>query len=106
MRIYIALPISGWDIETVEAICNHAEAVIEEKGHTAVSPIALPHRDPEDYNAVIGTDITALLCCDAVLFLDGWEDSRGCRLEYAAAVVYGKRCFYDAADIPDQAEPA
>ena len=94
MKVYISLPITGHDIEQVEASCIYASAVLKKKGHTPVSPLALDHQDPEFYEAVIGTDITALLLCDAVLFLDGWETSRGCRLEHAAAEIYGKKMLF------------
>ena len=95
MKVYISLPITGRDIEQVEAACIFAAAVLRKKGHTPVSPLALDHKDPDFYEAVIGTDITALLCCDAVLFMDGWEASKGCRLEHAAAEIYGKRIMYE-----------
>lgn len=95
MKVYISLPITGHDIEEVEARCIFAKAVLEKKGHTPVSPLDLDHRDPEFYEAVIGTDITALLCCDAVVFLDGWRASLGCRLEHAAAEIYNKLIMYE-----------
>lgn len=94
MKVYISLPITGHDIEEVEARCIFAKAVLERKGHTPVSPLDIDHSDPDFYEAVIGTDITALLCCDAVVFLEGWEASRGCRLEHAAAEIYGKKIMY------------
>lgn len=94
MRIYISLPITGRDIDDVGEEAARAEEAIRRAGHTPVSPLALEHRDPEDYPAVMGTDITALLCCDAVMFLPGWKDSRGCRLEHAAARIYGKHIWY------------
>ncbi len=99
MEIYISLPITGHDIEEVEASCIFASGVIQSKGHTPVSPIELAHADPEDYPAVIGTDITALLVCEAVLFLSGWQTSKGCRLEYEAAVIYGKEMYFDLDEI-------
>lgn len=99
MKIYISLPITGHDIEEVEASCIYASGVIQAKGHTPVSPIELAHADPEDYPAVIGTDITALLVCEAVLFLPGWQTSKGCRLEYEAAVIYGKEMYFDLDEI-------
>ena len=99
MKIYISLPITGHDIEEVEASCIFASGVIQSKGHTPVSPIELAHADPEDYPAVIGTDITALLVCEAVLFLPGWQTSKGCRLEYEAAVIYGKEMYFDLDEV-------
>lgn len=99
MKIYISLPITGHDIEEVEASCIYASGVIQAKGHTPVSPIELAHADPEDYPAVIGTDITALLVCEAALFLPGWQKSKGCRLEYEAAVIYGKEMYFDLDEI-------
>ena len=95
MKVYISIPITGHDIEQVEASLIFASAVLEKKGHTPVSPLALGHQDPEFYEAVIGTDITALLLCDAVLFMDGYETSKGCRLEHAAAEIYGKEILYE-----------
>lgn len=94
MKIYISLPITGRDMGDVAAEAAKAEDAVRRAGHTPVSPLALEHRDPEDYPAVMGTDITALLVCDAVLFMPGWRDSRGCRLEHAAAYIYGKKIMY------------
>ena len=95
MKVYISLPITGHDIEEVEARCIFAKAVLERKGHTPVSPLDIGHSDPDFYEAVIGTDITALLCCDAVVFLEGWRESKGCRLEHAAAKIYNKLITYE-----------
>lgn len=72
MKVYISLPITGHDIEEVEARCIFAGAVLEKKGHVA-----------------------ALLECDAAVFLDGWETSRGCRLEFWAARTYGKEVMFE-----------
>ena len=38
MKIYISLPITGHDIEEVEASCIYASGVIQAKGHIPVSP--------------------------------------------------------------------
>lgn len=95
MKIYISLPITGHDIEQVEARCIFTAAILQKQGHTPISPLDLDHRDPENYEAVIGTDITALLCCDAVYFCNGWETSKGCLLEYQAAKIYGKEIILE-----------
>ena len=99
MKVYISLPITGNDIEEVEANCIYASGVIQRKGHTPVSPFEVSSDPDATYAEHIGTDITALLACDAVVFLDGYEYSKGCRLEYEAAVIYGKEMYFDLDEI-------
>ena len=87
MKIYISLPITGHDIEEVEASCIYA---------SDISP------DPDaTYSEHMGNDIEALLNCDAVLFMENWRTSKGCRLENAAAEIYDKQVFYSLDRIPN-----
>lgn len=99
MKIYISLPITGQGIEAVEASVIFAKAVIKKKGHEPVSP--LDQDTTQDYATLMGNDIRELLQCDAVLFLDGWKESKGCRLENTAATIYGKERFYSLDKIPE-----
>lgn len=101
MKIYISLPITGHDIEEVEASCIYASGVIQAKGHTPVSPLDVSPDPAATYAEHMGNDITALLLCDAALFLDGWRQSKGCRLEHAAAEIYEKKIFYSLDRIPN-----
>lgn len=101
MKIYISIPITGHDIEEVEASCIYASGVIQAKGHTPVSPLDVSPDPDATYAEHMGNDIEALLCCDAVLFLDGWRTSKGCRLEHEAAIIYGKVAFYSMDRIPN-----
>lgn len=32
---------------------------------------------------------------DAVYFVDGWQEARGCRIEHDAAVAYGVKRIYE-----------
>lgn len=95
MKVYISLPITGYDIEEVEARCIFAKAVLEKKGHTPVSPLDVSDNPDASYAEHMGRDISTLLECDAVVFLDGWEASRVCRLEHAAAKIYNKLITYE-----------
>lgn len=96
MKIYISLPISGHYIEDVKKRCEAAKKKIKAKGHEPVSPIDLCNGDySQPYSYYLGIDIQALLECDAVLFLDGYQNSKGCTLELAAAQIYGKRRFFE-----------
>lgn len=95
MKIYISIPITGQDIEQVEARLIFAKAVLERKGHTPVSPLDVSDNPDASYAEHMGRDISALLDCDAVVFLDGWEESKGCALEHAAAKIYNKLITYE-----------
>ena len=95
MKVYISLPITGHDIEEVEASCIYASGVIQAKGHTPVSPLDVSPDPDATYAEHMGNDIETLLCCDAVVFLDGWRESKGCRLEHAAAKIYNKLITYE-----------
>lgn len=99
MKIYISLPISGHDIETVESRVLFAKSIIEKKGHEPVSP--LDQDTSQDYPTLMGNDIRKLLQCDGVLFLSGWEKSKGCRLENTAATIYDKERFYGLEKLPE-----
>ena len=95
MKIYISLPITGHDIEEVEALCIFTAAMLREQGHTPISPLEVSSDPETTYAEHMGRDISALLCCDAVYFCKDWETSRGCRLEYQAAKIYGKEIILE-----------
>lgn len=52
----------------------------------------------------MGKDITALLECDAVLFLYGWEYSEDCLLEQRAAELCHKTLYFNFNDIKEQSK--
>ena len=96
MKVYISIPITGHDIKDVEQRISRAKEALRNFGHEPVSPL-----DPEvnndrskPYGVLLGNDIAALLTCDAALFLDGWNKSNGCLLEYFAAIIYGKKVIH------------
>lgn len=89
-KIYISLPITGHDIEEIKARCEHAAGILNKKGFIPVSPFDISPDTDASYSEHMGNDIRALLDCDGIIFLDGWERSKGCRLELAAAIIYSK----------------
>lgn len=96
-KVYISGPITGYDLQERRAAFSLAAEYIIRKGGQPVNPLELGS-DPGlmDYAAHMGTDITALLRGEAVMFLPGWHASDGCTLEFAAARIYGKHImFYD-----------
>ena len=113
MRIYVAGPLSAETKEQREVNIRRADAIGRElfiRGHypfvphtQAASWFEDPHPLFQDYNALVADhDILGWLSvCDAVIFIEGWEDSKGSRMEHDAAVEFGKKIFYHLRDIPD-----
>lgn len=82
MKIYISGPITGKPNLNREAFAQAAEA-IRAAGHEAVNPheITAPLGDDAPWEEYMKIDIAALVTCDAILLLEGWQGSKGARLE-------------------------
>lgn len=71
---------------------NLKEKYLEWKGHLVLNPARHPlGLDRNYYMAHAFLDINY---CDAVYFLDGWEDSQGARAEKEYAEEHGKICLF------------
>lgn len=86
MRIYISGKISGREAEARKEFAKVSRQ-LEEIGHDPVNPFENGLEVDDTWERHLAVDITDLLGCDAVCQLDGWEDSRGARLEYEVARV-------------------
>ena len=86
MKIYISLPITGYDLQErkqyAESVKNRLQQIYPD------SEIITPFDVCED-PSLIGKDIAALLTCDMVYVCKGSNNSKGCRLERYAALIYG-----------------
>lgn len=89
-KVYISLPISGQNLDDVLKRIQEASELLIAKGYIPVSPLEIQPDLDAPYSILMGNDIAALLESDAVLLLDGWENSKGCRLEKQAAKIYHK----------------
>ena len=91
MRVMISQPMAGLTREEIER--NRAEAVrwLEAEGHEVVDSIVTDEPPANSNQALfcLGKSFQIMATCDAVLFLEGWEQARGCRMEHAACEAYG-----------------
>lgn len=104
-RIYIAGPMRGKPFFNFPAF-DAARDVWIAKGWHVTSPADLDrfHEDfdaitanctgfeafpPDQFHRCMKRDIEALLDCDAVAFLPGWEHSRGANVEFQVAKAIG-----------------
>ena len=116
MRVYIAGPIAGYADANRRAFTAAAERLAA-AGHDVVNPhdvtphdhgeLSCPERGyfPGENDRAhtssccfMRTDLAAMLTCDAIYLLVGWEHSRGARDEFAAAMSAGLDPVHEVAD--------
>lgn len=88
MRIYIAGPMTGFPDLNFPSF--HVEARrLRDLGFEVVNPAEID-LDPESkWSDCMRADIRALVTCDAISLLPGWEKSRGATLEHHIAQSLG-----------------
>lgn len=85
MRIYISGPISGMPDLNRDAFAK-AAADLRAGGHVVVSPHEIisherAEREGWEWSDYMREDIKALMTCDAIYMLEGWQLSKGARVE-------------------------
>ena len=104
-RIYLCAPYSHPDPKVREARVDKADmmaAQLMEQGHVVFSPLSHSHRIAHyidnhlDHDFWLNQDLSFIDWCDEVLVLklDGYERSRGIRVEIDYAVQIGKPVKY------------
>lgn len=84
LKIYVAGPMSG--LPDLNFAAFHAAAAwLRGMGHTVINPAELNTDPAAEWHACMRVDIAALVTCDTIYLLPGWEDSRGAKLEHHIA---------------------
>lgn len=97
-KIYISLPITGCEKEAREK-ADLVKAKLSKQGWQPVNPFEIYVGKDATIGQYIGADLAVLIDhCDAVYVCKGWERSKGCRVEFAAAEVYDKKVMFEEAD--------
>lgn len=84
-RCYVAGPMTGYPELNYPAF-HAASERLRQLGFEVVSPAEL-NPITEGYRAAMCKDILALIECDHIYLLDGWEKSKGATLEHHIATV-------------------
>lgn len=90
-QVYIAGPMTGHDDFNFPAFYE-AEARWRKAGWDVVNP-ANPDWLDWSWEDCMEKCLGLLIRCDAIALLDGWQSSRGARIEYAVARECGIRSF-------------
>lgn len=89
--VFISGPIT--DRKDYKAAFDAAEQAIAKRGWIPINPTVLPDCMPD--RAYMPICIAMIEQADAVLALEGWEDSLGARTEVSYALRQGKLMIYE-----------
>ena len=83
-RIYISGPMTGLMDSNFPAFNAEAER-LRDLGHEVVNPAEINPDPATGWHACMRADLKALLDCDTLALLDGWQRSAGAHLEMHVA---------------------
>lgn len=95
MKIYIAGPMTGYNDYNRDAF-NDAADDLRSLGHVAINPAVLP--DGLEQAEYMDICLAMIRSADGVLFLDGFENSLGAKVEFAYAEKLGLHLFIISKD--------
>lgn len=96
MKVYISIPISGHDEKKVREHADRIKAALSRAGHRPVNPFDIYVGHAPTYVEFLCADLRALADCDAIFLCEGWQFSRGCRIEANFAKEFGKQFMYES----------
>lgn len=95
MKMYLSFPITGRNIQDVKVYAKRVKQIWVEKGYDVITPFEVAPVEGMSYAYYMGRDVEALLGCDGIILCHDWFNSKGCRLEYNVAEIYGKKVRVD-----------
>lgn len=79
-RIWISVPMSGYSDDFIDARLRKAKEKYSSLGKVITPREVVPDRGMP-YNMALGKCVEMVMTCQTAVFLNGWEYSRGCRIE-------------------------
>lgn len=95
MKIYISGKISGTDLTKTRKRFAAAAKVTKRLGYEPVNPFENGLSEHDRWDAHMLKDIADLLQCHAIYMLQGWQESKGARIEYYIATEIGMHIMYE-----------
>lgn len=91
MKVFISQPMSGLTEDEVMTVKHNILEMLSSKYGNITTVDNYNHIDvPVDAGSIwhLGTSIQMMEECDAIFFADGWENARGCCVEYEICKYY------------------
>lgn len=95
-RLYLSGPITGTS-DYMKRFANAEENLIKE-GYSVINPAKVNAQMPSDtsYAQYMKMSLTMLDMSDIIYMLDGWENSRGAKIEHQFAEINNIRIMYQS----------
>ena len=99
MRIYLSGKITGRDKADYTSQFARAEQFYKSGGFDVVNPVKIGEEilkaNPKaTYSDIMAADLKALSQCTHIALLEGWEESKGAKMEKAEAEEMGLEIMY------------
>ena len=91
MKVMISQPMRGKTEEQIRVERATLVQELELQGHEVIDTIFAEEAPKESHVALfyLAKSIDAMSKVDGVVFMKGWENARGCKIEHDIAVAYG-----------------
>ena len=97
MKIMISQPMKGKTKEQINAERESVVKQLESEGHEVLDTVFADSPEEAQNKPVwyLSKAIEAMSTIDAMYFMPGWEEARGCKIEHQIAEAYGIRILAD-----------
>ena len=103
MRVYISGLYTNGDTQHNIEVARQAMWELMRLKHVPFCPHTMTaggeHAEGLTYDDLLRIDLEWLGQCEVILMLDGWEESKGAKIEHEWAKYLGLKIFYDIADM-------
>ena len=92
MKFMISQPMAGKTIEQIYDERDKGIRVLTERGYMVIDSVfteSTPELTGNVHLWYLARSLDVMAECDGVLFMPGWEEARGCRIEHEVADAYG-----------------
>lgn len=95
MKIYISGKISGTNLTETRKRFAAAAKELQARDFTPINPLENGLSEHDRWEAHMLKDIADLLQCKAIYMLQGWQESKGARIEHYIATKIGMHIMYE-----------
>lgn len=91
MKFMISQPMNGLTTEQIKQNREEVVKKLEKEGHTVIDTVFEDFNDSSIKNKSVfflGKSLEKMAEADAIYFMDGWRNARGCVVEHTVASLY------------------